>query len=162
MTSQLEQLVLDKAVPNERDERLLESDLKKMGNYTLFMRNLLANGNDDEIMNMYDHLVRYVNDISGRNPFWLDNKDHATPTVSLQSEASDDILENSVDRLVKTCLGELIVPTLQADQFELVLEQGKVSANRTKCSCVISKTCVFQNMSCAKIPLMIKPQVKSC
>ena len=131
MISQLEQLVLDKAVPNETDEEQLESDLKKMGNYMLFMRNLLANGNDDEIMNMYDHLVGYVSDISGRNPFWLHDEDHATPTVSLLSEASDDILENSVDRLVMTCLGELIVPTLQADQFELVLEQGKVSANRT-------------------------------
>ncbi|CAB4012915.1 E3 ubiquitin- ligase TRIM71-like, partial [Paramuricea clavata] len=62
MISQLEELMLDKVEQNERDEGQLESDLKRMGNYVLFMRNLLANGNDDEMMNMYDHLVRYVND----------------------------------------------------------------------------------------------------
>ena len=126
MISKLERAVQDKAVPNERDEGQLESDLKKMGNYVLFMRNLLDNGNDDEIMNMYDHLVRYVSDISGRNPFWLDDKNRTTPTVSLLADASDEVVDNSVDNLVTTCLGELVVPTFEADQFELVVEQGKV------------------------------------
>jgi hypothetical protein len=129
MISQLEELMLDKVEQNERDEGQLESDLKRMGNYVLFMRNLLANGNDDEMMNMYDHLVRYVNDISGRNPFWLDENNEATPTVSLQPDAGDDVVDNSVGHLVTTCLGELVIPTLQADHFELVEERGKVRAD---------------------------------
>ena len=129
MISQLEQLIFYKVEQNERDEGQLESDLRRMRNYVLYMRNLLDNGNDDEIMNMYDHLVRYLNDTRGRNPFWLDADNQERPTVSLKSEAGEDVLNSSVDHLVTKCLGELTVPNLQADNFELVGERGKVTLN---------------------------------
>jgi hypothetical protein len=126
MISQLEQLMIDKVEQGKRDEGQLESDLKRMRNYVLFIRNLLANGNDDEMMNMQNHLVRYVNDISARNPFWLDDNDRATPTVSMQADVSDDVLESSVDHLVTTSLGDLVLPALWEDQFELVKDKGRV------------------------------------
>ena len=131
MISQLEQLMLDKVEQGERDEGQLESDLRRMRNYVLFMRNLLANGNDDEVMNMHSHLVRYVNDISGRNPFWVDDDKQETPKISLQpdpGDVADSSMDSSVDHLVTTCFGELVVPTSQGDHFELVEEKGKVRA----------------------------------
>ena len=126
MITQLEQIISKQVDVTTRDERELESDLKRMNNYVLFMRNLMYSGNDDEMMTMYDNLVRYVNDISGRNPFWLDSDKQAMPTVSLQSGDSGKSLDDSVDHLVTTCLGKLDIPTHEGDQFELVLERGKV------------------------------------
>ena len=126
MIAQLEKLISEEGDVSTRDERKLESDLRRMNNYVLFMRNLIENGNDDEMMNMYDNLVRYVNDISGRNPFWLDGDKQAMPTVSLQSGNSGKSLDDSVDHLVTTCLGKLDIPTHEGDQFELVLERDKV------------------------------------
>ena len=134
MISQLAQLMSDKIEQGKIDEGQLESDLRRMRNYVLFMRNLLTNGNEDEMINMQDHLVRYVNDISGRNPFWLDDNNQTTPTVSLQSDAGDDVLDSSVNHMVTTCLGELVLPTLRANQFELIKERNKVRSD-VKISC---------------------------
>lgn len=127
MLADVEQFVSNKIQQDEKDEKQQGSDLKRMGNYVLFMRNLLASGNDDEMMNMYEDLVRCLDDPKGRNPFWLEGEDAFVRGLAVEwlNEADDNKAQDVVDQM-KTCLGELSIPKTLAIQYELVKEKGKV------------------------------------
>ena len=125
--SELEQFRSIKLNDDEEEQKWLGSDLKRTGNYVLFMKNLLESGNDDEMMNMYEHLVRCLDDPGGRNPFWYEMNDLADTGagVEFSNVANDEEVQNLTDQM-KRCLGKLSIPKALASPYELVEQREKV------------------------------------
>ena len=124
MLTGIEEFVSRKVNEDEKKVKSLGSDLKRTRNYMLFMRHLLASGNDDEMMNMYDHLVRCLDDNTARNPFWLEENDPVNP-LELSNQGNDEEIQRFTEE-VKNFLGKLTIPNTNATQYEIAEEKEAV------------------------------------
>lgn len=121
MLAGIEEFVSVKMQQDEKEVKSLGSDLKRMRNYVLFMRHLLASGNDDEMMNMYEHLVCCLDDNTGRNPFWFEMNCHVNP-VELSNEGNDEEMQRLTEE-IKACLGKLSIPNTNATRYKITEEK---------------------------------------
>lgn len=124
MLAGIEEFVSRKINEDEKEVKSLGSDLKRMRNYMLFMRHLLASGNDDEMMNMYEHLVRCLDDNIGRNPFWFEKSDQVNP-LELSNQGNDEEIQRFTEE-IKKCLGKLSIPNTNATKYEIAEEEEAV------------------------------------